>query len=202
MPLDTFPAETDPWLQRWLPLLGDPTPRSSLLELGCDIGRDTVCLAGRGFRPVALDISAEALDICRRNVPEAILMRHDLRQPLPFPDQSFQAVIGSLCLHYFEWQKTVEIVREIRRCLLPGGLFLCRVNSIKDVNHGALGYPAIEPHFYAVDGRYSQKKRYFDRGEIAALFDAGWETVAIEEMTIDRYQRPKEIWEIVLRKSA
>lgn len=200
--LDTFPAETDRWLARWLPLLGNQASGAAVLELGCDIGRDTFCLARRGLRPVALDISAEALDICRRNVPEAVLLRHDLQQPLPFPDQSFPAVIASLCLHYFDWRTTVGIVQEIRRCMSPGGLLLCRVNSIEDIDRHAHEHLLIEPNFYAANGRYSEKKRYFDRAALDALFSDGWEPIAQEEMRINRYDRQKAVWEIVLKKSS
>ena len=197
---DTFPAETDAWLARWLPLLNNHASGSAVLELGCDIGRDTVCLARHGLRPIALDISAEALDICRRNVPEAVLLRHDLKQPLPFPDHSFRAVIASLCLHYFDWRTTVDIVREIQRCMVPGALLLCRVNSVKDIDRHAHEHLLIEPNFYVANGRYSEKKRYFDHAALTSLFSDGWEYIAQEEMVINRYDRPKAVWEIVLRK--
>ncbi len=124
-----------------------------------------------------------------------------IEQPLPFPDRSFQIVIASLCLHYFAWNKTVDIVREIHRCLPPGGLLLCRVNSTKDIDQQMHEHLAIESNFYRVKGKCSEKKRYFDRAALTDLFSAAWEFVAIEEMGIDRYDRRKMVWEIVLKKS-
>jgi SAM-dependent methyltransferase len=193
-------TETDLWLERWLPLIGRCARAARVLELGCDVGRDTAYLARHGFLPVATDISAEALQACARAVPTATLVRHDLRQPFPFPGQSFGVIIGSLCLHYFEWEKTREIVAEIHRCLAPGGLLLCRLNSTRDVHHGATGFEAVAPNLYLVDDGYSRLKRFFDRDAVDSLFGPEWARVAVEEMRIDRYDKPKVVWEVVLRK--
>lgn len=194
-----FVTDSDPWLERWLPLLGDAGRQPRLLELGCSSGRDTAWLTRRGYRPVSLDISAEALEQCARNAPQATLLRHDLQDPLPFPDAHFEIVLAALCLHYFEWRKTLEIAADIRRCMAPGALLLCRLNSTRDFHHGAAGHEAIEPNYYRIDGRYSDKKRFFDRTAVEALFADGWEFLALEECTIDRYDKPKAIWEMALR---
>jgi len=193
-------TETDLWLDRWLPLLDSLSRTTPVLELGCDTGRDTVYLVAKGFKVVATDISEKALEVCARTAPTATQVHHDLRDPLPFSDRSYRVVLASLCLHYFEWQKTTEIVAEIRRCLVPGGLLFCRLNSTKDVNHGAVGDSDAASNYYAVNGRYSNRKRFFDFAAVELLFNEGWERVAVEEMTIDRYEMPKVVWEIVLRK--
>jgi SAM-dependent methyltransferase len=195
-----FLIESDPWLDRWHPLLREAGPQPRLLELGCSAGRDTAWLTHRGYRPVSLDISAEALEQCARNAPQASLLRHDLQDPLPFPDAHFEIVLAALCLHYFEWRKTLEIAADIRRCMAPGALLLCRLNSTRDFHHGAAGHDRIEPDYYRIDGRYSSKKRFFDRAAVEALFAEGWEFLVLEERTIDRYDKPKAIWEMALRK--
>lgn len=189
----------DLWLERWFPLLTSRTGDPAILELGCGSGRDTKWLAQQGFsRNAVTDLSREALAACTRAVPGAHAICHDLREPLPLDDAHVDVVLASLCLHYFEWETTVGIVRDIRRCLAPGGLLLCRVNSTRDVHYGAIGHPEIGHHFYDVDGGM---KRFFDRKDVDALFAEGWERVATKEMTIDRYEMPKVVWEAVLRKA-
>jgi hypothetical protein len=84
----------------------------------------------------------------------------------------------------------------------PGGILLCRLNSTGDVHHGALGHREIEPHYYEVAGRYSSRKRFFDRAAIDALFGPQWERLSVEERTIHRYRAPKVAWEMVLRKKS
>ncbi|WP_420476528.1 class I SAM-dependent methyltransferase [Noviherbaspirillum sp. ST9] len=175
------------------------SPSPAILELGCGNGLDTRWLAAQGFADItATDLSAEALEECARAVPSVRAVCHDVREPLPFADERFDVVIASLCLHYFAWDKTVEIVREIRRCLAPDGLMLCRLNSTRDVHHGAVGHRKIAHHFFDVRGGC---KRFFDASEVDTLFADGWQRVSTAELTIDRYEMPKKVWEVILRKA-
>jgi hypothetical protein len=41
-----------------------------------------------------------------------------------------------------------------------------------------------------------QTKRFFARADLLALFADGWQLTALEEQTIDRYERPKVVWEL------
>lgn len=47
------------------------TKNHRILELGCGEGRDAFHLLGRGYRPLATDISPEAIRFCREKVPQA-----------------------------------------------------------------------------------------------------------------------------------
>lgn len=187
------------WLDNWKGLIAQLAEQPAILELGCGEGRDTRWLLQQGFTDVtATELSRAAIAQCAHSAPAARLICHDLRAPLPFSDTRFDAVIASLCLHYFAWDKTLEIVSEIRRCLRPGGLLLCRLNSTRDVHHGATGHPKIAHHYYEVEGN---PKRFFDQTEVEALFAEGWVRLSSREMCIDRYEMPKVAWEAILRKS-
>lgn len=167
-----------------------------VLELGCGEGRDTLTLLGLGLGEMtALDLSAEAVRRCQQHSSALHCLAHDLRQPLPFADDTFHVVVASLCLHYFPWPTTQAITAKIHRLLKPSGLLLCRLNSTKDEHYGAVGFPELSPHYYQVNG---SPKRFFDWGDVSALFASGWHWIAVEEMQIDRYEKPKSVWEIVL----
>jgi SAM-dependent methyltransferase len=49
----------------------------------------------------------------------------DLRKPLPFPDGTFDAIYSSHVLEHFSPDRGATLVREMVRCLVPGGI--CRV---------------------------------------------------------------------------
>ena len=87
---------------------------------------------------------------------------------------------------------------EIRRCLQPGGYLLGRVNSIRDIHHGAVGHEEVGPRLFRVNG---ELKRFFDRDDVERLIGPGWIRHGLEELTVDRYASPKVLWEFVVEKT-
>lgn len=190
---------SDPWLQRWLPLLREQAVDMPVLEIGCGPGDDTATLAAAGLDVTAFDISADAVAAARRRAPAADIRCQDIRDPFPLGAGTAGAVVASLSLHYFPWQETLALVERVHRTLRPGGLLLCRLNSTEDRHFGATGHPAIEPHYYRVDG---QPKRFFDAADLDRLFTSGWERIAQEHLHTRKYLRSKALWETVLRRTA
>jgi SAM-dependent methyltransferase len=181
-------------LQRWLPLLREHTGDRCVLELGCGNGRDTAVLRAAGLRVVGVDRSPGAIAQARRAVPGASFLESDLRDPLPIDPDDVGTIVASLSLHYFDWPTTRAIVERLSACLAPDRPLVCRVNSTRDVHHGATGHPLIEPGCFRVGDK---TKRFFDRADLVTLFADGWHIASLEEKTIDRYERPKVIWELV-----
>ena len=72
-----------------------------------------------------------------------------------------------------------------------------RLNSTKDVNHGAVGHEEIGPKLFLVNG---ERKRFFDQDSIETLFKTGWEIRGIQEMTDGRFREAKVLWEVVVEK--
>ena len=186
----------DPWLERWRSLLED-NREAPVLDLGCGAGDDAGTLTRWNFRVVAADYSEKALQATGRRAPEAKTKNVDLTRGLPFAGSSFGAVIASLSLHYFPWQKTEEILNDVRRCLIPGGRLLARFNSTNDAHYAAARKEEIEPNYYLVDGH---PKRLFDRRDVDTLFAHGWQLESAAERTTNRYGNEKTLWEIVARK--
>jgi len=182
--------DRDRWLEPWLDVVRQRTGTMPVLELGCGSGRDTATLAAAGVRVVGLDESTAAIERARSAVPGAEFHVGDIRDP--FPVARARVVIASLSLHYFAWAETADIVERIRVVLNGEGLLICRLNSVRDHHYGASGHPRIEHNYYLVKGR---PKRFFDESDVVRLF-AGWRTRLLQERTIDRYGRPKVVWEV------
>ncbi len=152
---------SDPWLQEHADIL---QPGCTVLELGCGSGEDTRELIEMGLNVVALDQSLNQLRRTRRRAPEARLVRCDMRTGLPFADGSFDLVVSSLAIHYFDWTTTRRIVGEVARVLRAGGWFLCRVNRVGDAHFDYGRGPEIEPEFFEV--RPGHQKRFFSEASL------------------------------------
>ncbi len=188
--------ETDPWLERWLPLIVERAASTPVLELGCGGGRDSAILAGAGLKVTGIDRSPQALAEARARVPGGTFYEGDIRDG--FPDTAgFGAILASLVLHYFAWDTTAQLAQRLFYSLRRGGVLLVRVNSTEDHHHGASGHPEIAANYYLVDGK---PKRFFDREGVLRLFEGAWNFLHLEQHVIQRYEHPKVIWEAVLER--
>jgi SAM-dependent methyltransferase len=178
------------WLDKWAGYLNG----KNVLELGCGSGIDTRRIVAIANSVVACDLSPPSKI---EGAKEVLVLDHS--SGLPFETGTFDLVVASLCLHYFSWNTTQDIVSEISRVLAPGGFTLVRVNSKKDNYFGATGHAEIQPSLYMVKG---QQKRFFDIADVECLFESGWTLSAIDEKSIDRYGLAKEILEFGAQKIA
>ncbi len=103
-----------------LELLGD-VKGAIVLDAGCGSGPLSEALLELDASVVGLDASAEMLARARERLgPGANLVLHDLNEPLPFPDATFDAIAASLVLHYVQdWRALLD---EFRRVLRPGSV--------------------------------------------------------------------------------
>lgn len=168
------------WLDKWAKHIRNKT----VLELGCGPGIDTANISSLAKKVIAADY---------KPYDKSKVMQLDHSKSLPFENESFDVVIASLCLHYFTLSKTAEIIDEISRILKKNGLLICRLNSTKDHNFGASGYPEIEKNTYSIDDRYI--KRFFEKQEIETLFSHPWHLFNLTHVEIDRYEKLKYAWE-------
>ncbi len=183
--------KSDPWLEKWLDLIYKTSADGRVLELGCGSGWDTVELVSAGCDVVAADIAGGKLRECAQSAPQAGILQLNLADPLPFFDHSMAVILASLSLHYFSWDKTLQIEAELRRCIQPGGVLIARFNSTHDFHHGAASTQEIEPNFYRV-GAWT--KRFFDETSVKKFLHL-WDIRFLEENVIQRYRNPKHVWE-------
>lgn len=155
-----------------------------VLELGCGQGFDTHYLVRAGCEVVGLDLSRVGLQRVATTLPMVQLVQAALPDPLPLRSAVFDAVVAGLSLHYFRWQDTLTIMKEIRRVLGLGKVLVFRVNAIDDVAHGYGQGKVIEPHLFAQQGRY---KRFFTESDCYHLFDDGWQLQVLQPLAELRY---------------
>lgn len=112
----------------WIVSHYDFEPGVKVLELGCGTGRMWLGqeeLVGR-CRPLVLsDFSEGMLAAARETLKgyEAIEYRRIDIQSIPFPEDSFDAVIANMMLYHVP--DLDKALSEVRRVLKPGGRFYC-----------------------------------------------------------------------------
>jgi SAM-dependent methyltransferase len=188
----------DPWLERWRPLIRVRAGGLPILELGCGAGDDTEVLWHNGAHVIAIDVSEEAIAKARTRVPAAEFYCRDMRAGFPSRAANLGVAVASLSLHYFPWDETLLLVKRIRDVLRRRGVLLCRLNSVKDIHHGAVGHPRIADDYYCVEGK---AKRFFSRQSVGELFAQGWRIHAAEEKVTHKYAQPKYVWEVVAERA-
>lgn len=105
---------SDIWLEKYDNILKGIT-KGNALDLGCGLGQYTKYLIDKGFNVLSADISGEALQKLKENIPEANIRRLDMSKPLPFDNNSFELVFANLSIHYFDEETTINLLKEIRR---------------------------------------------------------------------------------------
>ncbi|MFD0068515.1 class I SAM-dependent methyltransferase [Streptomyces sp. NPDC056690] len=166
-----------------------------VLELGAGHGRDALYFARQGFTVQATDFSATGLgqlqeaaraqDVDQR-VTTAV---HDVRDRLPLPDASVDAVFAHMLLCMaLSTEEIHTLVGEIGRVLRPGGTFVYTVRHTGDAHCGsgtANGDDIYEHGGFAV--------HFYPRDLVDALAE-GWtlnEVHAFEEGDL-----PRRLWRV------
>ncbi|MFI5525891.1 class I SAM-dependent methyltransferase [Streptomyces platensis] len=166
-----------------------------VLELGAGHGRDALYFARAGFIVQATDFSPTGLEQLRDAAQahgvagQVTTVVHDVRDTLPLPDASVDAVFAHMLLCMALSTKEIHAaVGEIRRVLRPGGILVYTVRHTGDAHYGtgtAHGDDIHEHGGFAV--------HFFDRALVDALAD-GWtldDVHAFEEGDL-----PRRLWRV------
>lgn len=184
----------DDWLNKYTKLFRKDF---KFVELGCGRAYCSNYLISEGFSDViATDFSSEVLKMVQKENKDLQTMLFDMTGGLPFGDNSVDVVIADLCLHYFDSEMTKYIIKEISRVLKKDGYLLVRVNSTKEVQKKN-NLEKIERNFYFEGNIY---KRYFDEEDCYYYFK-DFKVYYLQESAMDRYDNPKVLWELCLRKN-
>ncbi|MGY5080902.1 class I SAM-dependent methyltransferase [Streptomyces nigrescens] len=167
----------------------------TVLELGAGHGRDALFFARSGFDVTATDFSSTGLEQLTAHATESGLaervttLQHDVRNPLPLPDDSADAAFAHMLLCMtLSTEEIHSAVAEVRRVLRPGGAFVYTVRHTGDAHYGtgiAHGDDIYEHGGFAV--------HFFDRVLVEALA-TGWELREIHPF--DEGDFPRRLWRV------
>lgn len=124
--LPWYSAQPSPWLVHavengWI------DPGGIVLDVGCGAGSNVLWLGKQGFHAYGVDIAPAAIAAAERRAKAAHLdvsFRVADAVGLPFPRQTFSAVVDSGCFHTLPIVLRPTYADEIARVLRPEGTFL------------------------------------------------------------------------------
>lgn len=174
--------------------------KQKLLELGCGQGRDAVFFAQQGFEIWALDYSEPGLAAIRRKAaalgPGLSLQTvcHDVRQPLPFAAESFDACFSHMLFCMALTTAELEFLSaEVRRVLKSGGLVDYSVRNTRDPQYRS-GIHRGED-MYEIGGGFIV--HFFNRQKVEYLA-SGFELLSLVEF--EEGALPRRLFRVCLRK--
>lgn len=173
--------------------------KNKLLELGAGQGRDTLFFARNGFQIYALDYSEIGVETIQEKAPAQGLshaitaMRHDVREPFPFEDGSFDACYSHMLFCMALTIAELEsLAWEVRRVLKPGGLCIYTVRHTGDTHYGT-GIHRGED-MYEVGGFIVH---FFSREKVEHLAN-GYEILGIDEF--EEGPLPRKLFRVTLKR--
>jgi SAM-dependent methyltransferase len=128
------------------------------VDAGCGAGaRDVYLLWNRGYDMYGLDAVTENIQIARDRHPEIAdrLQVADLREPLPFPDASFDLALCNAVIQHIPAAVTKGVtLPELARVLRPGGvlqLMFKTGSGVETVVDTAYGEEGVDRSFELYD---------------------------------------------------
>jgi SAM-dependent methyltransferase len=174
--------------------------RTTILELGCGQGRDTIWFARHGFKVSALDYSTQGLEAIDAKARELklsgliVTKMHDVRAPLPFAGGTFDACYSHMLLCMALTSAEIQFLSdEIRRVLKPGGLNVYTVRNTTDPHYRTGIHRGEE--MWEIGGGFIV--HFFSREKVEDLAK-GYEIVAVEEF--EEGEVLKKLFAVTLRK--
>ncbi len=190
-------APSDP--AKWALELLKREGKAALLELGGGQGRDTLYFARNGLQVTMLDYSQVAVSTV--TVKAGTLgvgglikaIQHDIRRPLPLPDESFDAAFSHMLFCMAITNAEAErLSKEVWRVLKPGGLNIFTVRHTGDPHFGTGIHRGDE--MYEVGGFIVN---FFDRAKVERL-SKGYELLGVDEF--EEGGMPRRLFRVTMRK--
>ena len=147
---------------------------STVMDLGCGIGRHSLFLASLGYSVFALDGSNAGVDFARSLAQKQMRPIHfvtGLMTDLPCADESFDYLLAWNVIYHGNRDVVQRSLSEIHRVLRPGGIFQGTMLSKNNHHFGHGREVAADTFVFEGEPDKSHPHFYCNQAELASLFD-------------------------------
>ncbi len=117
--------------EEWRRFTAAVKPGGSVLDVGCNSGRDTRQLLDLGYRVTGLDVSEQALRLCREQCPEARTIKMSLLDLADLKEQ-FDGIWFSYVLVHIPFKLLPEALATLDSALHPDGSMMILVTVVEE----------------------------------------------------------------------
>jgi SAM-dependent methyltransferase len=132
-------------LEAYLPLFDDAGIDSDILDIGCGAGEWLALLQEAGLRARGVESNRALVgEALQRN---AVVIEADATRYLrTLPEDSLHAVTALHFVEHLELQDMIDLLKEVRRTLKPGGLLILETPNPKNLVVGACNFYSDPTH--------------------------------------------------------
>ena len=127
----TWNERDDLQSEEWQRFTAAVKPGGSVLDVGCNSGRDTRQLLDLGYRVTGLDVSEQALRLCREQCPEARLIKMNLLD-LANLNEQFDGIWFSYALVHIPFRLVPDALAALDSVLHPEGSMMMMVTAVEE----------------------------------------------------------------------
>jgi SAM-dependent methyltransferase len=127
----TWQERDDLQSEGWRQFTAAVKPGGSVLDVGCNSGRDTRQLLDLGYRVTGLDVSEQALRLCREQCPEARTIKMSLLDLADLKEQ-FDGIWFSYVLVHIPFRLVPTALAALDRVLHPEGSMMMIVSVVEE----------------------------------------------------------------------
>ncbi len=165
---------------------------STILDLGCGDGRDSIYFTRKGLKVTALDFSPVAINRLKIQKPAIHWILGDIRN-IEFKEKSFDVVYAHLSLQYFDDKTTHQIIANIYKILSDNGLLFIKCKSTADQLYGQ-GEKVGEDMFWKEHLRH-----FFSKGYMAIILHQ-FKVIKIRKNTSIYHEKTSSFIEAIATK--
>ncbi|HII02467.1 TPA: class I SAM-dependent methyltransferase [Methanosarcinaceae archaeon] len=174
--------------------------KTKILELGGGQGRDSCFFAKEGFSVHVLDYTENGTRAIKEKAEESGLsgsvkaLRHDVRDHLPFEDETFDACYSHMLYCMALTIEELEFLcTEVKRVLKPGGVNIYTARHSGDAHYGTGTLRGED--MYEIKGGFIVQ--FFSREKVEHLAE-GYESFEVEEF--EEGDLPRKLFMVTMRK--
>ena len=127
----TWKERDDLQSEEWRQFAAAVKPGGSVLDVGCNSGRDTKQLLDLGYRVTGIDVSEQALRLYRENCPEARTIKMSLLD-LPDLKEQFDGIWFSYALVHIPFKLVPQALAALDSVLHPAGSLMMLVTVVEE----------------------------------------------------------------------